>query len=116
MKTKKINHPRIYLEILNKEGPFIKIKYKDNKFNEDGKRVASVERIDLKEISDKFSNDFNEILDKLNDIELVKINNYIKTQYKVLKYHIKKNHYDSVSTVKESIKVMENFKEELISL
>ena len=116
MKTKKINHPRIYLEILNKEGFFITVKYKDNKFKEDGTRATAIERINLQENSDKFTNDFNEILDKLNGIELVKINNYIKTQYKVLEYHVKKNRYDSINTVKESIKVMEDFKKELISL
>ena len=116
MKAKKINHPRIYLEILNKEGSFVTIKYKSNKFNEYGNRIVIVEKIDLNNILDKFCDDFTEILDKLNDIELIKINNYIKTQYKVLEHHNKKNHYDSIETVKESIKVMENFKKELISL
>ena len=67
------------------------------------------------ELFDNLSNDFNEILNKLNEGELVKINNYLKTQYKVLEYHKKNNNYDSVRVVKESIELIESFKKELMS-
>ena len=42
--------------------------------------------------------------------EFNKITSYIKTQYKILKYHQKNNNPDAILTVSESIKVMESFK------
>ena len=112
MKKKGIAHPRIYLKILGKKDSVITVEYKDNEFNSKGKRVIKKTEIYL----NNFSNDFSQILDKLNSQELKKIDNYISTQYKVLDYHIKNNNYDSVKTVQESIKLMENFKEQLTVL
>ena len=60
-----------------------------------------------------FSDDFTEILNKLNNQELNKITSYIKTQYKVLEYHVNKNNHDSIGTVQTSIKLMEKFKKQL---
>ena len=116
MKKKEIIHPRIYLKVLKKAGSNITTEYKDNEFNNNGQRAIKVIEINLDQCLNNFSNDFTEILNKLNSRELNKIINYIKVQYKVLQYHIKNNNHDSVQTVKESIKVMENFKEELIAL
>ena len=113
MKKKEILHPRMYLKILKKKDSSVTVKYKDNQFSANGERIVKIDKVDLNKFSDNFSNDFKEILDKLNSQELNKITNYIKTQYKVLQYHIKNNNHDSVATVKESIKVMENFKEEV---
>ncbi len=116
MKKKQITHPRIYLKILEKKDSLIIVNYKDNEFNSKGNRVIKKAEIYLDEYLNNFSNDFDEILNKLNGQELNKINNYISTQYKVLDYHIKKNNYDSVKTVQTSIKLMENFKEQLTVL
>lgn len=112
MKKKEISHPRIYLRILKKKDFTIITEYKDNKFHENGSRM--IKKCELRlDSSDNLSNDFSEILNKLNGRELEKTINYIKVQYKVLHYHMKNNNYDAVNTVKESIKIMENFQEEL---
>ena len=113
MKKKAIIHPRIYIRILEKKGSIVIVEYKSNQFNNSAQRTIKKSKLNLDQYLDNFSNDFKEILDKLNSQELNKITNYIKTQYKVLQYHIKNNNHDSVATVKESIKVMENFKEEV---
>ena len=112
MKKKQFQHPCIYLKILDKKNSIILVEYKRNEFDEFGNRVIKVCELEL---SDNLPNDFNEILNKLNEGELVKINNYLKTQYKVLKYHEKNNNYDSVRVVKESIELIETFKKELMA-
>ena len=116
MKRKEIVHPRIYLRILEKKDSIIKVEYKDNEFDNTGKRIIKKVQINLNKYLNNFPNDFSEILDKLNNQELNKITNYIKTQYKVLKYHVKKNNHDSIGTVQTSIKLMENFKKQLIQI
>ena len=116
MKKKELVHPRIYLNIIDKRGSVIIVEYKDNEFDSKGRRVIKEAKIDLNQYLNNFSNDFSQILDKLNNQELEKIDNYISTQYKVLDYHIKKNNYDSVKTVQDSIKLMEKFKEQLTVL
>ena len=113
MKKKVIIHPRIYIRILEKKGSIVIAEYKSNQFNNSGQRTIKKSKLNLDQYLDNFSNDFKEILDKLNSQELNKTINYIKTQYKVLQHHIKNNNHDSIYTVKESIQVMENFKEEL---
>ena len=116
MKKKELVHPRIYLKIIDKRDSVIIVEYKDNEFNSKGRRVIKEAKIDLNQYLNNFSNDFSQILDKLNNQELEKIDNYISTQYKVLDYHIKKNNYDSLKTVQDSIKLMEKFKEQLTVL
>ena len=116
MKRKEILHPRIYLRILEKKDSIVKVEYKDNEFNNTGKRIIKKVQINLDEYLNNFSDDFSEILDKLNNQELNKITNYIKTQYKVLKYHVKKNNHDSIGTVQTSIKLMEKFKKQLTQI
>ena len=113
MKKKQITHPRIYLKILKKKDSFIIVEYQDNEFNSKGTRIIKKAEIYLDKYLNNFSNDFDEILDKLNGEELKKIDNYISTQCKVLDYHIKKNNYDSVKTVQTSIKLMKDFKKQL---
>ena len=113
MKRKEIVHPRVYLRILEKKDSIVRIEYKDNEFDNAGKRIIKKVQMNLDEYLNNFSDDFSEILDKLNNQELNKITSYIKTQYKVLKYHVKKNNHDSIETVQTSIKLMEKFKKQL---
>ena len=113
MKKKEIVHPRIYLRILEKRDSTVIAEYKDNHFDNNGQRTIKKSKLNLDQYLDNFSNDFKEILNKLNSQELNKTINYIKTQYKVLQYHTKNNNYDSINTVKGSIQLMESFKEEL---
>ena len=115
MKNKPLYHPRLYLEVIKKKNTNYLLKYKGNNFNNQGERVIKECEIDLIEIFDILPNDFNKIINKLNKQELKKIINYIKTQYKVLDYHIKKNNYDSIKVVKDSIMLMNSFKEEILS-
>ena len=116
MKRKEIVHPRIYLRILGKKDSIVRIEYKDNEFDNAGKRIIKKVQMNLDEYLNNFSDDFSEILDKLNNQELNKITSYIKTQYKVLKYHVKKNNHDSIETVQTSIKLMEKFKKQLTQI
>ena len=39
MKKKEMSHPRIYLKVLEKKDSIIRIEYKDNKFDANGKRI-----------------------------------------------------------------------------
>jgi len=116
MKRKEIVHPRVYLRILEKKDSIVRIEYKDNEFDNAGKRIIKKVQMNLDEYLNNFSDDFSEILDKLNNQELNKITSYIKTQYKVLKYHVKKNNHDSIETVQTSIKLMEKFKKQLTQI
>ena len=115
MKNKPLYHPRLYLEVIKKKNTNYLLKYKGNNFNNQGERVIKECEIDLIKNFDNLPNDLNQIINKLNKQELKKIINYIKTQYKVLDYHIKKNNYDSIKVVKDSIMLMNSFKEEILS-
>ena len=115
MKKKQFQHPCIYLNILDKNNSVVLVEYKNNEFDEFGNRIIKVCKIELSESFNNLANDFSQILNKLNEGELIKINNYLKTQYKVLKYHKKNNNYDSVRVVNESIELVESFKKELIA-
>ena len=112
MKRKQLDHPRLYLKIINRKNNDLIVEYKDNIFNEQGLRKHKKCKIHLTDIYNILSDDLSKIIDKLNKEELKKINNYIKTQYKILKYHAKNNNYDSIKTVKDSILLMESFKME----
>ena len=109
MKSKQLLHPRLYLSIIKRTADNILVEYQDNEFYENGKRAIKKSNLDLGENWKNYSNNI-EMLNKLNEQELNKITSYIKTQYKVLKFHQKNNNYDAITTVSESIKVMESFK------
>jgi hypothetical protein len=112
MKSKRLDHPRLYLKIIDKNNNDIVVEYKDNIFNEKGLRKHKKCKINLSNYSNILFDDLNNILDKLNKEEFKKINNYIKTQYKILNYHTKNKNHDSVKTVQNSIHLMESFKME----
>tara|TARA_Y100000994_G_scaffold247420_2_gene252776 strand:- start:589 stop:945 length:357 start_codon:yes stop_codon:yes gene_type:complete len=114
MKRKDFSHPCIYLSILNKNNNLIIVEFKDNEFDDKGNRVIKQRQIELPESFDKLYDDFNQILNKLNSQELIKTNNYLKIQNKVLGHHIRKNNYESVQVVKDSIKLVQSFKKELL--
>ena len=115
MKKKQYRHPRIYLKILDKNKSLVLIEYKDNEFDEFGNRKIKKRKLNLPESFDKLSNNFNQIINKLNGEELLKIDNYLKMQYKELSHHRKKNNYDSCRVVLDSIKLIKSFKMELQS-
>tara|TARA_B110000438_G_scaffold295532_1_gene338672 strand:+ start:187 stop:525 length:339 start_codon:yes stop_codon:yes gene_type:complete len=109
MKSKKLLHPRLYLSIIERTSDNILVEYQDNEFYENGKRVIKKSNLDLGGNWENYSNNI-EMLNKLNEQELNKVTSYIKTQYKILKFHQKNNNSDAIATVSDSIKVMESFK------
>jgi len=110
MKKKAHSHPCIFLKIVKKDNSEIIVDYIDNEFDEFFKRKVKQRKITLPKNFDNLSDDFNQIINKLNVQELVKTNNYLKTQNKILKYHRKNNNLDSIRVVEESIKLMESFR------
>jgi hypothetical protein len=115
MKKKQYHHPRIYLKILDKNKSGILLEYKDNEFDEFGDRTIKRCELSLPKSFDNLSNNFSQILNKLNDEELLKIDNYLKMQYKVLAHHKKNNNHDAFRVVLDSIELIKNFKLELLS-
>ena len=115
MKKKEFQHPSIYLKILNKNKSTISVEYKNNEFDEFGNRKIKICKLELPLSFNNLSDNFSQILNKLNEQELQKINNYLTIQYKVLKYHKKNNNYESIKVVKDSIELVEDFKLELLS-
>ncbi len=113
MKKKNPVHPCIFLQIIKKNNSIVTVKYIDNEFDESFKRKVKERNLKLPENFDNLCNDFNEIINKLNEQELIKTNNYLKTQNKILKYHKRKNNTDSVRVVEESIKLLESFRSKL---
>ena len=113
MKSKNLNHPRLYVNIVEKTKEFLLLEFKDNQFDEKGNRIIKSYNMKIKESYQNNLKDI-EILNKLNEQEFDKINNYIKTQKKVLEYHKKHNNYDSIHTVKDSIETMQTFKKEFL--
>ena len=107
MKHKDTKHPKLYLKILNYSISNIKVEYVDNEFSFDGKR-----KIKEQTINNDFSIDESKNLNKLNELELNKLNKYIKVQNKILEYHKRKQNFDSYSVVKDSVKLMLQFKKE----
>jgi hypothetical protein len=115
MKNKKINHPKLFTNILNINKDILEVEYKCNEFNDLGKRIIKREFLNLKECLVDSDDDMQNILKKINNIQLLKVENYIKTQEKVLLFHEKKNNKDSIRVVKESIKMMKIFKGEFLN-
>tara|TARA_B100000579_G_scaffold436400_1_gene462256 strand:- start:585 stop:941 length:357 start_codon:yes stop_codon:yes gene_type:complete len=114
MRKKDFSHPCIYLKILNKDNNVIIVEFKDNEFDDKGNRLIKQRQIELPESFDKLFDDFSQILNKLNSQELIKTNNYLKIQYKVLGHHRRKNNYESIQVVEDSIELVESFKRELL--
>tara|TARA_B100000212_G_scaffold342317_1_gene328824 strand:- start:4822 stop:5175 length:354 start_codon:yes stop_codon:yes gene_type:complete len=110
MKKKVHSHPSIFLKIVKKDDSVITVEYIDNEFDEFFKRKVKQRKITLPENFDNLYDDFNQIINKLNEQELIKTNNYLKTQNKILKYHKKNNNLDSIRVVEDSIKLMESFR------
>ena len=115
MKNKKINHPKLFTKILNINKDTLEVEYKCNEFNDLGERTVKRQFLNLKECSVNSSDDMKDILKEINNKQLLKVENYIKTQEKVLLYHEKEDNKDSVRVVKESIEMMKVFKSEFLN-
>ena len=107
------SHPCIFLKVVKKNNSFVTVEYVDNEFDEFFERKVKQRTIKLPENFDNLYDDFNQIINKLNRQELIKTNNYLKTQNKILRYHKKNNNIDSIRVVEESIKLVESFRAKL---
>jgi len=112
MKNKKINHPKLFTKILNINKDTLEVEYKCNEFNDLGNRIIKREFLNLKECLVNSDDDMKNILNNINNVQLLKVENYIKVQEKVLLFHKKKNNKDSIRVVEESIATMKIFKGE----
>ena len=107
MKQKNIEHPKFYLKVLNYSDENIELQYIDNEFINQEKR-----KIKKEVINNVFSVDESEIINKLNSLELNKLNRYIIVQEKILNHHKKNQNFDAYSVVSGSIELMLKFKEQ----
>ena len=106
MKKKNIKHPKFYNKIIGTEKNYVVVEYIDNEFDENFNRKIKRKKFEI----DKSLITFSEFINKLNEEELEKLNRFIEVQNKAMNYHKKKNNIDSHKTIKESIKLMNNFK------
>ena len=113
MRKKAHSHPCIFLKVVKKNNSFVTVEYIDNEFDEFFEQKVKQRIIKLPENFDNLYDDFNQIINKLNKQELIKTNNYLKTQNKILRYHKKNNNIDSIRVVEESIKLVESFRAKL---
>ena len=106
MKKKNIKHPKFYNKIIETEKNYVVAEYIDNEFDENLNRKIKRKKFEI----DKSLITFSEFINKLNEEELEKLNRFIRVQNKAMNYHKKKNNIDSHKTIKESIKLMNDFK------
>jgi len=104
MKKKKIVHPKLYIDIVEKRKYLL---YKQNEFNNNGGRVIS------KELNKNFNID-NDIcyLNEINKEQLEVLNKYLNIQKRVLQKHEKGGNYETSKVVENSITTMLIFKQE----
>ena len=107
MKKKTTRHPRYYKKIVDVKNDYILIEYIDNEFDDNQNRVSKRKKIN----TDKTLTDISEFLNKLNTEELQRLNRFIAIQNKAMGYHIKKKNYDSCKIIKNSIALMNEFKQ-----
>ena len=107
MKKKNIKHPKFYNKIIETREKYIILEYIDNEFDENLNRKIKRKKFEI----DKSLITLSEFLNKLNTVELEKLNRFIKVQNKAMSYHRKHNNNDSYKTIKESIQLMNDFKE-----
>ena len=104
MKKKQIVHPKLYLDIFKSDSEFI-LDYKSNVLNSKGERIIQKEM--KQNIS--YKNKILFLVDK-NKEQFNLLNKYLKIQKKVLEKHEKAGNYDSYLTLKCSMDVINDFK------
>jgi len=107
LKKKIPTHAKLFIDVSFSEN-LIKHFYKQNTFDNKGQRVVVEETINLTfESFDK-----TQYLYEKNKQELQILNNYIKTQKRVLEKHQKARNYDACNIVKNSLDVIFDFKKD----
>ena len=107
MKKKTFYHPRLYLNIFLRDDKLF-ISYMDNNFSSNGKRLIQVSILKIS-IS---QNGFKGYLIDENRKQLQKLNNFLKTQKKVLEKYKKAGNYDKVKIIENSMETLNGFKHE----
>ena len=103
----KKKHPKLYLNIVLDNNNHL-ISYMSNKFDNTGERFIEKENLS---VTIHNINKVDYLISK-NKKELTKLNNYLKTQKKVLDKYKKAGNYDTVNVIQNSIKTMNEFKKE----
>ena len=111
MKKKQYKHPRFYIDVKKINSSKIEVSFFDNSFASNGERLILYEELNLVE----YDVEYKDLIKYLNDLEYEKLLRYIDLQKKMLKMHRKKNNFDSVNTVQESINIMIDFKKHFIN-
>ena len=107
MKKKTPTHAKLFIDVSFNTN-LIKHFYKQNAFDNKGERVVLEEIVD----SNFKSFDKTQYLYEKNKEELKILNNYIKTQKRVLEKHQKARNYDACNIVKNSLDVIFDFKKD----
>ena len=107
MKRKRINHPKLYLEIIFNDSKSF-ITFVSNRFDEKGNRVIENESIE----NDIFSEDTTSYLIRENTKQLEILIKFLRIQKIVLDKYKKVGNYDTVKVVENSIETMNEFKKE----
>ena len=107
MKKKTFSHPRLYLNIFLKNGECL-VNYLDNNLNSKGERIIQTailsNLIPRKEHLDYLKTE--------NKKEFIKLDNFIKTQKKVLEKYKKARNYDRVKIIENSMEILNEFKQD----
>ena len=72
MKRKQLNHPRLYLKIINRKNNDLIVEYKDNIFNEQGLRKHKKCKINLTDLYNILSDDSEEQTEEIKKSEKTK--------------------------------------------
>jgi len=105
MKKKHLVHAKLYIDVIISDNG-VQYLYKQNKFDKNGDRTV------LKEVLNKVFDlgQKEKYLFEKNIIEAQKLDNYLKTQKRVLEKHQKARNYDASIIVKNSIDTIADFK------
>ena len=120
MKTISQRHPRLYVDIFNKNDDYCELKYHENQYDDKGVLkfkfilIPSESIIETtKKYSDSYYNSSNDNMRKvysLNVIEFKSLKNFIKKQEKVVEIYLKKKKKDQHRIISSSLVLLYEFK------
>tara|TARA_Y100001936_G_C16032837_1_gene646672 strand:- start:1241 stop:1585 length:345 start_codon:yes stop_codon:yes gene_type:complete len=103
MKKKEIEHPKLYFDYLDSNNK-VKLLFYSNKIDNNGNRISENKEIEKSKLPS------DDILQYLNKIEYDKLLRYILRQEKVMDVYHSKGFTEQYNIVKESLKLMYEFK------
>ena len=119
MKTISQRHPRLYIDILNKNDNHYELKYHENQYNKNGVlkfKSILISSKSIIETTKKYSDSYYDSSDdnmrkvySLNMIEFKSLKNFIKKQEKVVKIYLNKNQKDQHRIISSSLDLLYEF-------